>query len=119
MEATASGTVTNGDAGDPIEGATITGSSGDGSMLFETTTDANGEYQETFEVSDEPEEITITAEAENFESGQQTVDFSEEITADFQLSPATTEATVPLAVASIVAGLSWKSAVISSLNVSA
>jgi len=62
-------------------------------MLFETTTDANGEYQETFGVANEPEEVTITAEAEDFESGQQTVGFSEEITADFQLNPATTEAT--------------------------
>ena len=93
MEATASGTATNRDTGDLIEGATVMGTSGDGSMLFETKTDANGEYQETFEVADEPDEVTITAEAENFESGQQTVAFSEEVTADFQLSPATTEAT--------------------------
>jgi hypothetical protein len=92
-EATASGTVTNGDTSDPIEGASVTGNSGSGDMLFETTTDANGEYQETFGVANEPEEVTITAEAEDFESGQQTVGFSEEITADFQLSPATTEAT--------------------------
>jgi len=93
-EGTATGTVTNEESGEGIEGAVVTGASPDGSVLFEDTTGTNGEYRQAFEVAEEPEEVTITAEAEDFESGQQTVGFSEEITTDFQLSPATTEATV-------------------------
>jgi len=92
-EVTASGAVTDEESGEGIEGAAVTGSDPDGNVLFEDTTGAGGEYQKDFEVAEEPEEVTITAEAEDFESGQQTVGFSEEITADFQLSLATTEAT--------------------------
>jgi len=93
MEATASGEVTDEESGEGIEGASVTGTSNDGTVLFEDTTDSNGEYQETFEVADEPDEVTITADEEDFEAADTTVSFVEEITADFQLSPETTEAT--------------------------
>jgi archaellum component FlaF (FlaF/FlaG flagellin family) len=92
-EGNASGTVTNEESGEGIEGAAVTGSDPDGNVLFEDTTGANGEYQQAFEVADEPDEVTITADEEDFEAADTTVSFVEEITADFQLSPETTEAT--------------------------
>ncbi|WP_341481493.1 carboxypeptidase regulatory-like domain-containing protein, partial [Salinibacter ruber] len=93
-QSTASGQVTREDNGDPIGGASVTGTrAGSGEKLFETTTASDGTYEATFGVTDEPSEVTIQADAENFESGEQTVNFGEQITADFSLQPATIEAT--------------------------
>ncbi len=93
-QATASGTVTNEDTGDPIEGATVTGTRPDGGdQLFQATTSSDGTYEASFEVADEPSEATVQAEAEDFESGEQTLSFGEQITADFSLQPAAIEAT--------------------------
>ena len=83
-EATISGTVTDEDTGDPIEGASITGSA-DGADLFSATTNASGTYEATFTVEDEPNEITLTATADDYEEGQQTIPFAVEMTADLQL----------------------------------
>ncbi|WP_263811045.1 carboxypeptidase-like regulatory domain-containing protein [Salinibacter pepae] len=95
VEATASGTVTDSDTGDPIEGASVTGTRPDGGeQLFEATTSSDGTYEATFEVADEPSEVTIQADDENFESGEQVVSFGQQITTDFSLQPATTEVTV-------------------------
>ncbi len=94
-QATASGTVTSEDTGDPIEGASVTGTRPDGGeQLFEATTSSDGTYEATFEVADEPSEVTIQADDENFESGEQVVSFGQQITTDFSLQPATTEVTV-------------------------
>ncbi len=93
-QATASGTVTNEDTGDPIEGATVTGTRPDGGdQLFQATTFSDGTYEATFGVADEPSEITVQAEAENFDSGERSASFGEQITADVSLQPATIEAT--------------------------
>ncbi|MCS4037236.1 hypothetical protein GGQ01_002316 [Salinibacter ruber] len=93
-QATASGTVTNEDTGDPIEGATVTGTRPDGGdQLFQATTTSDGTYEATFGVADEPSEITVQAEAENFDSGERSASFGEQITADVSLQPATIEAT--------------------------
>jgi len=94
MEATASGKVRNEENAEGIEGASVTGTSDDGNTLFETTTDAAGEYQETFDLSSQPDEVTITADAEDFEPADTTVGFAEEINADFDLEVGTTESTV-------------------------
>nr|WP_272592146.1 carboxypeptidase regulatory-like domain-containing protein [Salinibacter ruber] len=93
-QSTASGQVTREDNGDPIGGTSVTGTrAGSGEKLFETTTASDGTYEATFGVTDEPSEVTIQADAENFESGEQTVNFGEQITADVSLQPATIEAT--------------------------
>ncbi len=93
VEASASGMVTDSDTGNPIEGASVTGIRPDGGeQLFETTTSSDGTYETTFGVADEPSEVTIQADAENFESGEQAASFSQQISADFGLQPATTDA---------------------------
>ncbi|MCS4051317.1 hypothetical protein GGP87_003133 [Salinibacter ruber] len=93
-QATASGTVTDEDTGDPIEGANVTGTRPDGGdQLFQATTSSDGTYEATFGVADEPSEITVQAEAENFDSGERSASFGEQITADVSLQPATIEAT--------------------------
>lgn len=94
MEATASGKVRNEENAEGIEGASVTGTSDDGNTLFETTTDAAGEYQKTFDLSSQPDEVTITADAEDFEPADTTVGFAEEINADFDLEVGTTESTI-------------------------
>lgn len=89
-----SGTITNAGEDNPIEGATVTGTRPDTSeQLFETTTGSDGRYETSFEVADEPNEIEISADADGFETGSETVVFSGEITADFALTPSTTQAT--------------------------
>ena len=94
-EATVSGTVIDANTDGAIEGATITSTAG-GAELFTNTTAADGTYEATFPVADEPTEITVTATAEGYEEGQQTIAFAEEMTADFQLEPVdtSTEATI-------------------------
>ena len=92
-EASISGTVTDKDTGDPIEGATITGEAG-GEELFSTTTGSDGSYEATFTVEDEPNEITLTATADDYEQGQQTVAFAVEMTADLQLTRVLDEFTI-------------------------
>lgn len=93
-QSTASGQVTREDNGDPIGGASVTGTrAGSGEKLFETTTASDGTYEASFEVADEPDEVTVQAEAEDFESGEQTANFGEQVTADVSLQPATIEAT--------------------------
>jgi hypothetical protein len=94
MEATASGKIRNEENAEEIEGASVTGTSDDGNTLFETTTDAAGEYQKTFDLSSQPDEVTITADAEDFEPADTTVGFAEEINADFDLEVGTTESTI-------------------------
>ncbi|MCS4103161.1 carboxypeptidase-like regulatory domain-containing protein, partial [Salinibacter ruber] len=90
VEATASGTVTDTDTGDPIEGASVTGTRPDGGeQLFEATTSSDGTYDVTFEVADEPNEIAIQADAQGFEAADTTVSFSEQISADLGLQVAT------------------------------
>ena len=92
--ASASGTVSNAETGDPIADATVTGTrAGSGEILFETSTDANGDYGTSFDVADPPDEVTIAATADSFERGDTTVPFSDEMTADLSLAPATTEVT--------------------------
>jgi hypothetical protein len=92
--ASASGTITNAETGAPITDATVTGTrAGNGEILFETSTDANGDYGASFDVADPPDEVSIAATADGFERGDSTVPFSDEMTADLSLAPATTEAT--------------------------
>jgi hypothetical protein len=93
--ASASGTITNAETGDAITDATVTGTrAGSREVLFKTSTDANGDYGASFDVADPPDEVTIAAEADGFEREATTVSFSDEMTADLALAPATTEATV-------------------------
>ena len=92
-EATISGTVTDEGTGDPIEDATISGSAG-GADLFSATTNASGTYEATFTVEDEPNEITLTASADDYEEGQQTIAFAVEMTSDLQLSRILDEFTI-------------------------
>ena len=94
-EASISGTVTDEDTGDPIEGASITGAAG-GEELFSTTTGSDGTYGATFTVEDEPTEITLTASAAGYEDEEETVAFAESMTADVALQPVdtSTEATI-------------------------
>jgi len=87
-ESTASGKVTRANSDDPIEGATVTGKRvQNNEQLFEVTTDSDGTYESTFKVADEPNEIIITADAEDFDSNDRTVDFGSSIAADFSLNP--------------------------------
>lgn len=88
MEATVSGAVTSARAGNPVEEATVVGTRGNnGDQLFQTTTASDGTYEATFGVSDVPSEITISAEATDFEPEDQTVSFGEEVTVDLSLPP--------------------------------
>ena len=94
-EATVSGSVVGASNDDPVEGGTITGTA-EGAELFTTATAADGTYEASFTVEDEPGEITFAASAEGYEDAEQTVAFAEEMTADFQLDPVdtSTEATI-------------------------
>jgi len=94
-EATATGTVTEDGTGDPIQGATVTGArAGSGEMLFETSTDANGDYEATYEVADPPAEVTVTAGADGFKETTETVPYEDDLTVDLALSPQTYEQVV-------------------------
>jgi hypothetical protein len=87
-ESTASGKVTRANSDDPIEGATVTGKRvQNNEQLFEVTTDSDGTYESTFKVADDPNEIIITADAEDFDSNDRTVDFGSSIAVDFSLNP--------------------------------
>ncbi|NBB87607.1 MAG: hypothetical protein GVY12_15480, partial [Bacteroidetes bacterium] len=94
-EATVSGTVSDAASDDPIQGATITGTTGD-DELFSATTAADGTYEATFTVGEEPDELTVTASANEYEDAEETVSFAEEMTVGFQLEPVdtSTEATI-------------------------
>ena len=92
-EAIATGRVSDADSGDGIENATVTGTRTEtGEQLFQVTSDATGDYEADIEVAEEPGEVTITADAEDFGSAEETVAFEEEITVDFALQPSTMEA---------------------------
>lgn len=87
-EANLAGTITDADTGDPIEGAAATGTRDDtGEELFAAETDAFGEYEASFTVDDPPDQVTVEAEADGYESGAETVPFEENMTADLVLSP--------------------------------
>ena len=95
VEASFSGSITDVDAGDPIEGTTVTGIETEtGTELFEVTSDAEGNYQADIQLSEEPDEVTVSASAEGFEPSDETVAFAEEIAVDFALEASTVEATV-------------------------
>ena len=88
MEATVSGAVTSAESGNPVEEATVVGTrASSGDQLFRTSTAPDGTYEATFGVTDVPAEMTISAQATDFESEDQTVDFGEEVTANFSLPP--------------------------------
>ena len=93
VEATASGTVTGSESGEPIEAATVTGETEAGDALFETETDSEGDYSAELAVTDAPNALTITADADGYERESATADFADEMEVDFELDPATTEAT--------------------------
>jgi hypothetical protein len=101
VEATISGVVTDADAGDPVEGATVTGTDADtDTELFETETDALGEYETAFTVDDEPSQVALQADAEGYEAAEEAIPFAEEMTENLSLAPATSgEATVYTALA--------------------
>jgi hypothetical protein len=86
-EATISGTITDEETGDPVEGATVTGSDADtDAEFFETETDVSGEYEETFTVDNEPSKVALHVNAEGYEAAEETVPFGEEMTADLTLT---------------------------------
>lgn len=86
MEASASGTITDAVSGDPVEGATVTGTrSGNEDVLFETTTSSDGTYVDSFEVAGEPSEVAIESAADGYETTKSTATFSEEISVDLSL----------------------------------
>ena len=86
VEVTVSGTVSEAGSGSSIASSTVTGvRAADGTTLFDATTEADGSYAATFEVADEPAEMTITATADEFESSEETVAFAEGLVVDFAL----------------------------------
>jgi hypothetical protein len=97
VEVTVSGTVTDAETGDPVEGAALSGVRPDTDAgLFNIETGIDGTYEAVFEVEagDEPSEITVEASADGFDSSEATVAFAEELSVDFQLEAKTTSSTV-------------------------
>ena len=101
-EAVATGKVSDADSGDGIENATVTGVRTEtGEQLFQVISDAAGDYEAVIEVAEEPGEVTITADAEDFESAEETVAFNEEMIVDLALDPSVMEATASGIVAKV------------------
>lgn len=87
-EATISGTITDEETGEGIEGATVTGTDpATGTGLFETETDAWGEYETTFTVEEALSEVTVAAIADGYEATEETVGFAEDMQANLSLTP--------------------------------
>ena len=87
VQSEVSGQLSNEDTGEGVNGATVTGTDENQNELFETTTDENGQYSASLELAEAPNQITIQAEAEDFEGAEETVQFAEEISQDFALVP--------------------------------
>lgn len=87
-ETTITGEVTDAETGEGVEGATLSGlDPATGDDLFETTTDAFGEYETTFTIDDAPDEIKVVADAEGYETAEVAASFEEEMTLDLSLTP--------------------------------
>lgn len=85
-EATISGTITDEETGDGVEDATVTGADAvTGSELFETETDAWGEYETTFTVEEAPVDVNVVAGADGYEAAEETVGFAEDMQVDISL----------------------------------
>lgn len=85
-QATISGTITDEETGEGIEGATVTGTDpATGSGLFETETDDWGEYEMTFTVEEAPSDVIVKAIASGHEVGEKQVPFTNQMTANFVL----------------------------------
>lgn len=88
VTSTVSGTITRNDTGDPIEGATLNGTrSGTEDTLFAVTTGSDGTYEASYGISDEPDQITISTEAQDYEGADETVQYSEDLTFSLALTP--------------------------------
>lgn len=80
IEVTISGSITDEETGDGIEGATVTGADpATGDELFEITTDAFGDYEIAFDIVDSLSEIAIGASAAGYESVEEQVTVSSNI----------------------------------------
>jgi hypothetical protein len=87
VQSEVSGQITNDDTGEGIDGATVTGTGQEENQLFETTTDANGQYSASLELAEVPDQITVEANAEDFKGAEETAQFAEDISLNLALPP--------------------------------
>ena len=93
-EATISGQITDADTGNGIEDATVTGTDlSTGTEVFAITTDAAGNYEQTFTYESEIEELEVFASASGYQSASEVISFEESMGLNLELSPAEVDGT--------------------------
>lgn len=88
VQSEVSGQLTDDETGEGVSNVTVTGTSEGGeNQLFETTTNSNGQYNVSLELAEEPDQVTIGVDTEDYEGAEETVQFAEEITLNLALVP--------------------------------